>query len=378
MNQLPPLAINGKFLAAAPTGVHRVAAELARALAQFAADRPGALDIELWVPRDAKDAAEAIGLPVRVIGPFTHIPWEQLALPIRDRRRLLLNLCNIGPVARANAITMVHDAQVYLTPQSYGLPFRLWYKGVQPLLGLTNRGLLTVSDYSRTEIAKAGLCAAERIHVVHNGLDHMLRIASETSIIERLGLAGSPYVVALASTQAHKNIGLLARAFAEPLLHDVRLVLVGDARRDAFTAQGITLPPSVVLAGRISDGELRALYEEALCLAFPSRTEGFGLPPMEAMLVGCPALVAPCGALPEICGDDALFADPDSPPLWAHMIRRLADDPSFRAQWGERGQVRAAQFTWLASAQRLLAAVASLSANATAPVAPESRPIETA
>ena len=362
MIQLPPLAINGKFLAAAPTGVHRVAAELARALAELATRRPGALDIELWVPRDAQEAAATIGLPVRVIGPFTHIPWEQLAIPFRDRKRLLLNLCNIGPVARTNAITMIHDAQVYLTPQSYSRPFRLWYKATQPLLGRLNRGLLTVSDYSRGEIARAGICPAERIHVVHNGLDHMLRIVPDASVIARLGLAGTPYVVALASTQSHKNIGLLARAFADPLLHGIRLVLVGDANADAFAAQGIALPPSVQLAGRVTDRELRALYEQALCLAFPSRTEGFGLPPLEAMLVGCPAIAAPCGALPEVCGDGALFADPDSPTDWARIIRRLADNPALQAEWAERGKAQAAQFTWLSSAERLLAAIASLAA----------------
>src|SRR6185295_15849783 len=95
MAELPPLAINGKFLSAPPTGVHRVAAELANALAQAAAERTEGLDIALWVPRDARDGARHIRLPARLMAPFTGIPWEQLAIPLRDRGRLLLNLCNI-------------------------------------------------------------------------------------------------------------------------------------------------------------------------------------------------------------------------------------------------------------------------------------------
>jgi glycosyltransferase involved in cell wall biosynthesis len=360
MTALPPLAINGKFLAAAPTGVHRVAAELAHGLARAAARRPGSLDIELWVPRDAARAATAFDLPVRVIGPFTHIAWEQCAIPFRDGERLLLNLCNIGPVLRANAMTMIHDAQVHLTPGSYSRPFRLWYKAIQPWLGRRNRRILTVSDYSRSEVARAGICPVERIDVVHNGVDHILGVASDPALVGRLGLRPGGYVVALASTQLHKNIGLLARAFADPLLAETTLVLVGAADAADFARGGIPLPPNAMLTGRISDAQLRGLYEQALCLAFPSRTEGFGLPPLEAMLTGCPAIVAPCGALPEVCGAHALYGDPDSPRQWALHISALAREPALRAEWAARGKRQAAQFTWDAAAERLLAAIAAV------------------
>jgi len=363
MAELPPLAINGKFLSAPPTGVHRVAAELANALAQAAAERTEGLDIALWVPRDARDGARHIRLPARLMAPFTGIPWEQLAIPLRDRGRLLLNLCNIGPVLRSNAVTMIHDAQVHLTPASYSWPFRLWYKTIQPLIGWRHRAILTVSHYSRDQIVRAGICPAERIAVVHNGVDHMLCVVAEPGIIQHLGLAGRPFVVALGTTQAHKNIGLLARVFASPLLAGISLVVVGGGSPEDFAAIGITLPQQTLYAGRVSDGELRALYEEALCIAFPSRTEGFGLPPLEAMLLGCPAIVAPCGALPEVCGEGALFADPDDPDEWVRLIRALVDDPSFRARYAALGRAQAGRFTWRAAAHQLLDAVAALSTD---------------
>lgn len=359
---LPPLAINGKFLAAAPTGVHRVAAELASALAVVAQEQPEALDIEVWIPRDATEAARAIKLPTRVIAPFTHIPWEQLSIPLRDPSRLLLNLCNIGPVLRGNAMTMIHDAQVYLTPDSYSRAFRLWYKGLQPLLGQRNRHILTVSHYSRSEIARVGLCPEERIGVVHNGVDHMLNIARQPDIMARLALEQQRFVVALASTQAHKNIRLLARAFHDSRLSDLRLVLVGSTPLAEFAANGISLPPATILTGRISDGELRALYESALCIAFPSMTEGFGLPPMEAMLLGCPAIIAPCGALPEVCGDAALTADPGDPEPWIRHIRALADDPMLRDRFSRLGKTQASRFTWRAAAEQLLGIIAEVTA----------------
>jgi len=351
------LAINGKFLSAAPTGVHRVAAELANALADLAADHPGELDIELWLPRDAVERAAAIRLPARLLGKLTGIAWEQLSIPWRNRDRLLLNLCNIGPVARANAITMIHDAQVHLTPRSYGRPFRLWYKLIQPLLGRRNRRILTVSEYSRSQIAHAGICPADRITVVHNGVDHIARVSPEPAALAQLGLTRTRFVVALATVQAHKNIAVLAEAFAAPALADIRLVLVGGDGREAFAARGIALPPGAIFAGKVSDGALRALFEQALCVAFPSRTEGFGLPPLEAMLLGCPAVVAPCGALPEVCCEAALYADPDRAEEWIHHIRALADDAALRQRYSEAGRARARRFTWRAAAERLLEAV---------------------
>jgi glycosyltransferase involved in cell wall biosynthesis len=364
MRTLPPLAINGKFLAAPPTGVHRVAAELANALARIAAARPDMLDVELWVPRNVEAPDQQIALPVRRIAPFTGIPWEQLATPLRHRRRLLLNLCNIGPVLRGNAVTMIHDAQVHLTPDSYRRPFRLWYKTVQPLIGRRHRALLTVSHYSRTEIARAGICPAERIAVVPNGVDHIARVASEPEVIDRLGLTGRPYVIATASTQAHKNVALLAKAFHDPALADIRLVLVGDGSAHDFAEAGIILPPQAQFTGRVSDSALRALYEGALCIAFPSRTEGFGLPPMEAMLLGCPAIVAPCGALPEVCADAALYADPDDPAEWSRLIRAFAGDTALRDHHATLGRERAARFTWEASAWQLIEALSALAENA--------------
>lgn len=357
------LAINGKFLSAAPTGVHRVAGELANALADLAAEQPKALDIELWLPRDGVERAASIRLPARVLRPFKGIPWEQITAARHHRDRLLLNLCNIAPVARANAVTMIHDVQVHSTPDSYARGFRMWYKLVQPRVGRCNQRILTVSEYSRREIARVGICPLERITVIPNGVDHMLRVAPERGILLRLGLQRGNYVVALATVQAHKNLALLMRAFADPLLADARLVLVGGDRAEDFAARGIAVPANAIFAGRVGDGELRALYEDARCLAFPSRTEGFGLPPLEAMLLGCPTVVAPCGALPEVCGEAALHAGPDRPEEWISHIRALADQPQLRNRYAAAGRARAGLFTWRAAAERLVDALRSLRAQ---------------
>ena len=114
----------------------------------------------------------------------------------------------------------------------------------------------------------------------------------------------------------------------------------------------------------MSDAELRALYERALCLAFPSVYEGFGLPPLEAMASGCPAVVSRAGAMPEVCGDAALYCPPgDADTLAAHIASVAADD-ALRRSLVDRGRARARRFTWR---QTALALARSLEAARVAP-----------
>lgn len=348
--------VNGKFLRAHQTGVHRVAAELCNALAALKAEEHPAVEgmsFELLVPHDGVERAKSIALPARRIGGPSGNLWEQIVLPLRKGRGTLLSFCNIGPVACRDAITMIHDAQVHISPESYRPAFRIWYRLVQPLFARRHRHLLSVSANAADDMERSGLCSRDRISVVHNGVDHILGVQPEPAILSRLQLEGGAYALALASTQAHKNIGLLLRVFARPEMESLRLVLFGGEGEQAFLDAGHLLSPNVVFAGRVSDGELRALMEHALCLAFPSLTEGFGLPPLEAMLLGCPAVIAPCGALPEVCGDAALHAGPRDEAGWADAILRLSSQPALRSGMAEKGRLQASRFTWRAAALAL-------------------------
>ena len=92
-------------------------------------------------------------------------------------------------------------------------------------------------------------------------------------------------------------------------------------------------------------------------LAFPSLTEGFGLPPLEAMALGCPVVAAPLGALPEVCGEAALYADPFSPAEWSVKIRTALHDEAVRKSLIADGRQQASLFTWKRAAHNLCEAV---------------------
>ncbi|QDL98014.1 glycosyltransferase family 4 protein [Rhodopseudomonas palustris] len=340
------LTINGKFLTARPTGVHRVADQLIR---QIVSNRD-ALDgvfrspPTILAPKSAPDGTQ--GVHVERCGRLSGQLWEQMDLPRAAQPDLLLNLCNLGPVALGNAITMIHDAQVFITPQSYSFAFRTWYKAVLPLIGRRHRRILTVSRFSAEQLVRAGVAAADRISVVHNGVDHVLHYPRTPEIVDRLSLERQRFVVALSSIQAHKNIKILLDAFSGPELGDIKLVLFGGHDRRDFERLSLNVPANVVFAGPVTDSELRSLLEAALCVAFPSTTEGFGLPPLEGMALGCPAIVAPCGALPEVAGRGAIYAAADSPGEWVEAIRSLAASQQFWRERSAEGVAQAANFTW--------------------------------
>jgi glycosyltransferase involved in cell wall biosynthesis len=352
--------VNGKFLQAPMTGVHRVAYELCNALAALRQEQHSAvtgLEFELWHSAAGDQRAGLIDLPKRRVGPLGGIPWEQLTLGLRARDGILVNLCNIGPMLSRNAVTMIHDVQVHLSPASYRPAFRWWYHAVQPVLARRHRRLLTVSDFSREQIAAVGLAPAARVDVIPNGADHILRVPADGAIVTRLALHPRRYVVSLSTTQAHKNVARLLDAFDDGALNDIRLVLVGGADRPEFERAGMNIPDSVIFAGRVTDAELRGLLEQALCLAFPSTTEGFGLPPVEAFTVGCPVVAAPRGALPEVCGDAALYAPPDDSAAWRRMILLLAEDAEEWSRRARAGRERSEQFIWRNAALLLVEAL---------------------
>lgn len=357
------IAINGKFLITLSehkSGVFRVAYELVMAMdAILARGEPRYADLEctLFTPAGTPELPlSAITLRRSGFGStvLKGIAWEQLVLPLLARPATLVSLCNLGPAVYPNAYTMIHDAQVYSSPDSYSRAFRHWYRLMLPHLGRSNRGILAVSRFSGGELRRYGVVEGGRLEVVHNGCDHVLRIDADADYPRRVDLDGRPYVVALASTQAHKNIALLLQAFGLPQLAGVTLALFGSDGREDFERQGLEVPPNVRFLGRIADPELIGLLQGATALAFPSLTEGFGLPPLEAMRVGCPTIVARCGALPEVCGEAALLADPGNPTQWASRIRALVDDPDFADAMRARGRVHAASFTWERAARRVL------------------------
>ncbi|MEM7267625.1 MAG: glycosyltransferase family 1 protein [Pseudomonadota bacterium] len=347
-----PIVFNGKFLSAPMTGVHRVAEEVIRAADDVLAvkERKGILAC----PKDAQRLLPLHNIPHWRVGRLTWQWWEQAELPRMSALGPLVNLCNLGPIAVRDAVTMIHDAQVIESPASYSPAFRFYYRAIQPIIARRHRAMLTVSRYSAEALARHGVAPSGVIRVAMNGADHVARTTPDLSAYRRFGLRPGRYVLALASAQAHKNIAVLCRAFRDPRLADLTLVLFGGGDiRDIDPDP----PSNVVPIGRVSDSELFGLMRSAAAYACPSLTEGFGLPALEAMASDCPVVAAPCGALPEVCDDAALYAAPDHSGDWVEALLRIADEPSLASEMRDKGRARSSQFRWADAAATLVQVV---------------------
>ncbi|UXS05110.1 glycosyltransferase family 4 protein [Agrobacterium tumefaciens] len=350
------VVINGKFLSAGQTAVHRVAEEYTLAFDRLLARDPEFtrnFDFILAVPPDAIRNLDLSRIEIVTCGLSGGVLWEQVFLPLYSRSALLLNFCNLGPAFKRRAATLIHDVQAYSTPESNSRKFRLLYKSLTPLLCRFSKKIFAVSDYSAGEL-RSVVPQVKEIVTVHNGCDHVLRAAPSEKLIYDRRLPIGKYCVALANPKPHKNIKVLLSAFSDPRLASVPLVLFGPGSKADFEKAGINVPNNIVFVGRVDDGELAGLISNAGLLAFPSLTEGFGLPPLEAMALGCPVVIAPKGSLPEICGDSALRADPFVAEEWIQAIRRVLDTEIVSSQLRESGLARSSRFNWENAARKIM------------------------
>jgi glycosyltransferase involved in cell wall biosynthesis len=135
---------------------------------------------------------------------------------------------------------------------------------------------------------------------------------------------------------------------------DFDLVLAGGANQRVFSGSPELTDPRYRSAGYVTDSELRALYEHAVCLVYPSLYEGFGLPPLEAMACGCPVITSRAASLPEVCGEAALYCDPRDPADIAQAMRRVLGSEELRRDLRQRGLERSSQFRWSGSGEAVL------------------------
>jgi GT2 family glycosyltransferase len=123
-------------------------------------------------------------------------------------------------------------------------------------------------------------------------------------------------------------------------------VIVAGGGAEIFASETLPSVPNVKVAGYVTDHDLAYLMDQALCLVFPSWTEGFGLPIVEAMARGCPVVSSDRASMPEVCGDAALMAPPDDPAAWVHHVRALATSRDLRKDLVGRGREQVRLFSW--------------------------------
>lgn len=215
--------------------------------------------------------------------------------------------------------------------------------------------IICVSESSRKDLLKYYDVAPEKTHVIYLGVTRLERNAEEAR--EFIARIRRPYILYVGTRSPNKNFeGLLEAYGSGAFAKDYDLVVIGgceftNTELDEIRRLGIS--DNVLHWGIASEPVLAEAYSRAQLFVFPSLYEGFGLPPLEAMSLGCPVLASNTSAIPEVCGDAALYFDPTRPGDLERSLRDALNDPG-RLQHIAMGLERAAGYDWKVSAEKTL------------------------
>jgi alpha-1,3-rhamnosyl/mannosyltransferase len=379
------IAIDARYVNDHFPGIGRYVYNLLRALAQL--DQPHTFAV-LYNPELSNTrhdmAALSRYLPIRLVStrlrPFSAA--EQIILP-RMLRTMQVDLYHAPYYVRPYAglpcpsIVTLYDVIPRLFPAEVSPRARLLFDLLTRLAIRASRHVLAISASARDDLIAAYRIPRERITVTPLAADPRLRPQPRDAIDAVRAKYGLPerYILSLASNKPHKNLVSLVEAFAKsgdagwgiedgdtfPSAHPASripaLVIAGhwDPRYPEAREAAERLVPrdAVRFLPGTAEADLPALYSGAEVFAFPSRYEGFGLPPLEAMACGAPVLCCNISSLPEVVGEAALRVAPTTEALAAGLAR-LLEDEALRAELRAAGPQRAALFSWKKTAEKTL------------------------
>lgn len=303
------IVFNGQFLARRMTGQERFAYETIIELDRIV----GKEKIELVIPPNACNVPDLQNINIVKTGRLKGMIWEQISFgfyTIRNKA-LSLNLCSVMPIIKPGIIC-IHDLSYKVNPQYcknlYGKLSQIWHKIFYHLAWKFSPIIYTVSNYSKQQMVEIYKVCPEKIHVIENGWQHFKAVIEDERIFQKNSkLKKNEYFFMLGSLSPNKNLEWIYEV-AEKNPNEV-FAVAGNivSYGDNYKNRNIK---NVVLLGFVSDEEVKALMKNCKAFIFPSKFEGFGIPPLEALSVGAKIIVSNASCLPEIYGKSAVYIDP--------------------------------------------------------------------
>lgn len=264
------------------------------------------------------------------------------------------------PLRAEKRLVTVHDAY-HLAAESgiFSAVQRAYAKFVMHRAVTLSDIVLTVSEFSKTEILKYCPTDAAKIKVVYNAVDEKLFSgARNTDVIKKYSLPGD-YILFVGNVKPNKNLITLLRAME--LMDGVNLVIAGkkdgfitgDSAVAAMVNGSENLKSRVFFTGYIDDADIPSVYAAASVFVFPSLYEGFGIPPLEAQASGCPVVSSPAASLREVCAESVVYCDPLNPADIAEKVLSVRNSAELRAGLINKGYENIRRFGWEKSARQI-------------------------
>jgi glycosyltransferase involved in cell wall biosynthesis len=273
---------------------------------------------------------------------------------------------NLPPtrVREKRLVLTVHDLIPELLPGTVSFAFRWQFRlWLARSLRVADK-IICVSRQTRDDLTRRFQVDEEKLSVVYHGVDHVDSMATPDAtglaFLRSLALPDQ-YVLYGGALDARKNVEILISACARLRARGKPITLVlagqnwfGSGALSTLVARARSEGADIRPLGYQPDSIFYELMRRASVFVFPSRYEGFGMPPLEAMRLGVPTVVSTAGALPEICGSGAIQVPPDDADGWTAKLEGLLKSPELRRTWAGAGKERSAQFTWDETARQTI------------------------
>jgi glycosyltransferase involved in cell wall biosynthesis len=293
--------------------------------------------------------------------PFLFYYWfEHVVPPVLKRLKIDLFFSPDGFLSLGTStpsITVIHDINFHFYPQDLPWLVAKYYNYYFPKFANKASAVITVSTFSKKEIARAYGISEQRISVAGNACSEgfeVMPVEVQASVREKFS-GGHNYFLYTGSVQPRKNLSNLIKAFQQfrnrnQQFADYHLVLAGSVYFENAEMKAVfndvQLMKNVIRLGRVHQEELHRLMAAAFALVYVPVYEGFGIPLLEAMKCGVPVITSNTSSLPEVAGDAALFADPSSVNSIAEAMMKLAGDETLRKGLILKGNERNRLYSW--------------------------------
>ena len=256
---------------------------------------------------------------------------------------------NIPVFRKGKMIVTIHDVLPLAMPQIIqGIHKKMYAEFMFNAVKRKANTIICVSNFTKDQLKLYTGISDKKITTIHLGVERAWFGMQKSQISPY----NKPYILYVGNVKPHKNLIRLIEAFdliKGNIVHD--LVVVG--KKEGFiTGDQLALEKAskidgrVLFTGHVDDELLKQYFLHADMLIFPSLYEGFGLPPLEAMACGCPVIVSSSASLPEVCGDAAIYCDPNNTNDIAEKILLVINDPGLKEKLRRKGIEHASRFSW--------------------------------